>query len=357
MRRACAVLVLPEPSAWLSRAADDYDYDGADVVVFAPWAVSERFVARLPARLRARFGHRALANARAVPGWSVLDAALRGWAGSAAHRLIQARLARRRAVDYLAARWIRTLGSAVDAVIAPTLGSHRAFAAAPISARRILVEDVPLLRELHRDLDRAAAVHPTCAFLRRFRAPDAAIVRQETELALADEVYVRSRYGADLHRARGRASTSLRPLRLTGTARVAAIAERPVVQLAGLAAARTGAVEALALLEALPDIALMARTGDGTEPAALIHHARRIEPGSATPDVVIAPAWCESVAPEVEAAAAAGIDVIATRAGAGWLDWLDDGATRLERPEAESLIAAVSRALSRGARAAPAGHR
>lgn len=337
------VLVLPEPSPWLQRAPPACD---GELIIFAPWAVSEALLARLPARVRARLGHRALGGARTVPGWTGVDAALRAWAGSAAHRLIQARLARRRLVDHLAARLIRRLGADVDAVIAPTLGSHRAFAAAPRGARRILIEDLPLLRELHRDLDRAAQVHPGCAFLRRFRAPDDAIVRQETELALADEVYTRSRYGAEAHHARGRDPRAVHPLRLPATAPpTAPRAERPVIQLAGLAAARTGGVEALAMLEALPDAILMARTGDGTEPAALLGHPRVIAPGTDLPDVVIAPAWCESVAPEIERAAAAGVPVIATGAGAGWLDSPALSA-RLDRPDAGALIDAVVAALS-----------
>ncbi|HUH05522.1 MAG TPA: hypothetical protein VML75_26190 [Kofleriaceae bacterium] len=354
------ILVLPEPSPWLQRAAF-LSAAGEELIVLAPWAVSERLLRRLPARLRARFGHRALDGARSVPGWTGVDAALRAWAGSAAHRLIQARLARRRLVDHLAARMIRQLGSAVDAVIAPTLGSHRAFAAAPIAARRILVEDLPLLRELHRDLDRALAVHPSCAFLRRFRAPDSAIVRQETELALADELYTRSRYGAELHHARGRERSTVHPLRVPAVAASSAARAdgpvlRPVIQLAGLAAARTGAVEALALLEHLPEVWLMARMGDGTEPTALLRHPRVIAPGSARADVVIAPAWCESVAPELERAVAAGVPVIATGAGAGWLE-PHELAARLDRPSAPALIAAVTAALSPGAPGVPGAPR
>lgn len=350
------VLVLPEPSPWLQRAAALVSADD-ELIVIAPWAVSERLLRRLPAGLRARFGHRALAGARSVPGWTGVDAALRAWAGSAAHRLIQARLARRRLVDHLAARMIRRLGPEVDAVIAPTLGSHRAFAAAPISARRILVEDLPLLRELHRDLDRALAAHPSCAFLRRFRAPDSAIVRQETELALADEIYTRSRYGAQLHHARGRAASMVHALRVPAAATTrAARADQPVIQLAGLAAARNGAVEALAVLERLPDVRLMARTGDGTEPAALLGHPRVIAPGSAPADAVIAPAWCESVAPEIERAVAAGVPVIATGAGAGWLE-PHELAARLDRPSASALEAAIAAALSAGAPGAPAVRR
>lgn len=334
------VLVLPEPSPWLQHAASLIAAE-PDLVVFAPWAVSLEVLRWLPVRLRTRFGHRGLDGARSVPGWSGLDAALRVWAGQAAHRLIEARVVRRRLVDHLAARMIRRWGAQVDAVIAPTLGSHRAFAAAPISARRILVEDLPLLRELHRDLDRAAAVHPGCGFLRRFRAPDSAIVRQETELILADAVYTRSRYGAQLHHARGRPPSAVHALRIPPTsATQPPRRDRPVIVLAGLAAARNGSVEALAMLEQLPDALLMARTGEGTEPVALLGHPRVIAPGTATADVVIAPAWCESVAPELERAVVRGVPVIATRPGAGWLD-AHQLAAELDRPDGKALSAAV----------------
>ena len=64
--------------------------------------------------------------------------------------------------------------------------------------RTALVVDRPWLRQLNADLDRAAAAQPGDALLRRFRAPRAAIVRQEHERALADHVVVRGRYAAEV---------------------------------------------------------------------------------------------------------------------------------------------------------------
>jgi hypothetical protein len=90
------------------------------------------------------------------------------------------------------------------------------------------VLDVPLLRALHRDLDRAAAVWPERSFLRRFRAPSWAIARQEAERVLADLVLVRGAYAHALCLA-------------DGITRVAMLPAAPVPTVAA-PAARTGRI-------------------------------------------------------------------------------------------------------------------
>src|SRR5690606_39884464 len=101
------------------------------------------------------------------------ELALAAWIGRRTDRRLRAMFWRRAAVDRVAAA-VLSRRRDLRAVIAPSGAAERTFAAAAAAgARRILLEDLPGLRQLHRDLDRAAAAHPQCRFLRRFRAaPD-----------------------------------------------------------------------------------------------------------------------------------------------------------------------------------------
>jgi hypothetical protein len=235
------------------------------------------------------------------------DAALRAWAGTATDRRYLGEFARRVMVDAWAAREVERRRPRV--VIAGSLAARRTFAAArAIGATCVLALDVPLLRALHRDLDRAAAVWPERAFLRRFRAPSWAIARQEAERVLADLILVRGAYARSLCLADGIPEARLAPLPLPAAPAIAAPARRTHrIRLAGLAAARHGIDTALAAARTL-GATLVVRIGEGTEPADLASR-----PGVATDDApvdaIVCPAVCETYAPELRAT---GIPVIAS---------------------------------------------
>jgi hypothetical protein len=245
----------------------------------------------------------------------LVDLALAVWTGGATDRRYRSMMWRRRAVAALAARRIRRGG--FDRVIAPSLAALEPFAAAGASVERVLIEDLPGLRQLHIDLERAAARHPGCGFLRRYRAPDDQIVRQRSEAALADRVIARGHFAAARH-----------PDKVVLVSRYAPPPSgEPVepgeVVLAGLAAARHGSCELLEALEALPDLRVVVRAGVGAEPAALLCHPRA-RALSGPIDVrgaaaVVAPSWCETYPIEIAAAAVAGVPIVATLRAAGLL--------------------------------------
>ena len=213
----------------------------------------------------------------------------------------------RAAIDAWAAAEVRRRRPRL--VIAPSLAARRTFAAARAAgAATVLVLDVPLLRALHRDLDRAAERWPERAFLRRFRAPSWAIARQEAERVMADLILVRGAYAHALCLADGvpvarLARLPLRPARPLP----APAAPTGRVRLAGLAAARHGVDTALAAARAL-GLALAVRIGEGSEPADL---ARRpgVVTGEGPADAIICPAICETYPDEVRAS---GVPVIAS---------------------------------------------
>jgi hypothetical protein len=199
-------------------------------------------------------------------------------------------------------------------VIAPSLAARRTFAAArELGARTELVLDLPLLRALHRDLDRAAAVWPERAFLRRFRAPSWATARQEAERVLADTILVRGAYARSLCLADGIPAAKLATLPLP-PAPVLPTPPAPThrIRLAGLAAARHGIDTALAVARLL-DKTLVVRVGEGTEPAGLAD-LRGVAVDDDPVDAIICPAVCETYAPELRAL---GIPVIASPMASG----------------------------------------
>jgi hypothetical protein len=242
--------------------------------------------------------------------------ASRAWARGAADRILALRFARRRLVGELAAR---ALPRDATTVYAPSGAAERVFA---VAKRRgietVLVHDLPSLRELHEDLDLAAAKFPDCRFLRRFRASRDEIVRQETERALADRILVRGAYARTLVSSRSGAVVGLlhedAPRRCMQTT-----PKSPTFRLAGFAAARNGTNEALAMLDAIPDATLLVRAGEGTEPARLLAHPRvRRATDHDAVSAVIAPAWCESYSPEIAVADGLGIPIIATERALGF---------------------------------------
>jgi hypothetical protein len=309
-------VVAPEPAWWLA----PHVRRDKDTRVFAPWATRLRPPSFLPDRLRAFFSRRQLDGAVTVPGWQLGEGLARWWAGTHAERKLRVRFAVRNAVDHLAAGWVLRLRP--DVVVAPACGARRAFAAAHrIGAKTILLEDLPDIRGMHRDLDRAARVHPACSFLNRYRAPATLLARQEAERVLADEILVRGRFARQ-----ERIEAGIDPKRIGALPEAAAtpmttwLGDRPRVLLAGLAAARHGTLESLAAVEQLGDVDLLIRAGEGMEPRDLLAHPRVIRDDGQGANAVIAPTWCEAYPPEVARAVAAGIPIIATRRAAGFAD-------------------------------------
>ncbi len=321
-------IVAPEPSAWPARVAALAAAIDPDVRVLAPWAIPDLAPLRLLAR-RVPFLRRRLTREPVdlTPGWPIAELALSAWVGERADRRLRGLFLRRAAVDRLAAS---RLAGARDlrAVIAPSGAAERTFAAASrAGARTILHDDLASLRQLQEDLDQAAVHHPDCRFLRRFRAGPATLARQEVEWAMADRILVRGAFARSVREAAGVAPGRLvdwsDPLPASAP-RAAAGGSR--VLLAGLAAARHGTCEALALLHSRADLELVVRAGEGLEPAGLLDHPRVRRATAAELsrldgiDLVLAPAWCEAYPDEVARAVAQGVPVIGTLRAAGFVD-------------------------------------
>ncbi|MEJ7596412.1 MAG: hypothetical protein WKG01_00765 [Kofleriaceae bacterium] len=241
-----------------------------------------------------------------MPHLLAADAALRLWAAARTDRRYRASFLLRAAIDRWAAAEVRRRKPAL--VIASSLAARRTLATArELGIASVLVLDVPLLRALHRDLDRAADVWPERAFLRRFRAPSWAIARQEAERVLADLVVVRGRYAEQLCLADGIPEARLARLPLPVVELAAPARRTGRVRLAGLAAARHGVDTALAAARRA-GMTLVVRTGEGTEPTDL-----GSLPGVATDDgpvdAIVCPAVCETYACELAVSA---IPVIAS---------------------------------------------
>lgn len=317
-------IVAPEPVDWLAPLCDELASSGQTTRVFAPWAMRGGAPVFVPTAIAKFWERRVLAQAEyALPAWLVGDALLRAWSGTNVDRSMRARVWRRRAADRLAARW---LPNDAALVIAPSLGARQTLARAQSRGQRTaLVEDVPSLRELHADLDLAAARWPECRFLRRFRAPAEWVAEQEAERVLADVLLVRSAFAERLRRAHHSRVVGMRPRTAVGAP--AAIQSPPrTVLLAGTAAARHGSNEILAAIEKRSDVTLLVRPGEGMEPANLLQCSKiRVATTAerttlAGIDCVVAPALCESHLPELAHASALGIPIIATDRAAGFVD-------------------------------------
>ncbi|MEO8699493.1 MAG: hypothetical protein ABI867_05590 [Kofleriaceae bacterium] len=309
-----ALVAASPPSASLLAACREL----GPLELWAPLA-APAWLARVPGALGRYASRRALAGDITAPAVFACEAALRAWARDRTDRRYHSELVLRLAIDAWAAREVRRREPAV--VVASTLAARATFAAArAIGATCVLVIDLPLLRALHRDLDRAAAVWPERRFLQRFRAPAWAIARQEAERVLADRILVRGAYARSLCLADGLSADRIVTL-ATPANPVVAPPRTGRVRLAGLAAARTGIDIALAVARRL-GLELAVRTGEGTEPANLA-----TLPGVTTAagpvDAILCPAICETYAPEL---ATTGIPVIASTMAGGHLDPYDAAA-------------------------------
>jgi hypothetical protein len=178
------------------------------------------------------------------------------------------------------------------------------------------------------------------------------ITRQAAERVLADIIVVRSKFARSCRIASGvdRARIELLDAPALVAPRRPIDGQSPTVLLGGLAAARSGLAEALALAESLPTATLAIRAGAGLEPNDAL---RRPRVRMATPierthlegiDLVVAPAWCEGVLPEVALAASLGVPVIATDRVAGMVD-LDLAGARIEPGDEDALVRAARNLL------------
>ncbi len=293
-------VVAPEPASWLDSLVERLSKVDS-VQVFAPW----------------RSG---------VPGWPLANTIARVWQRGHADRIQQVRFSQRALVDRLATAW---LPKDARLVLAPSFAAQRTFALAHArGTKTALIEDMPALRGLHDDLDRAARQHPTAQFLRRYRAPASVIARQEVEWSLSDAVLVRGEFARSRHLDRGVPGGCVMPLRPDAGVPLRPITELPAEQpkrvlLAGIAAARNGVFEALAACETTATI-LLARLGDGAEPGVLQSGVLRAASLAERErlvgvDAVLAPAWCESHHAEVALAGRLGVPIIGTARAAGFV--------------------------------------
>lgn len=314
-------VIAPEPAPWIAPLLDELD---GPVWLFAPWDLS-LFAPLKSARLaRWRCPAREDTRVRSVPGWPIALAASRLWERGRTDRQLAARFAFRAAVDALASAAL-PLGE-LRAVIAPSGAARMVFARASSLAQpveRTLIQDLPVLSALHRSLDEAASAHPESAFLRRFRAGHSAVSQQRAEWQLATRVRSRGSYATRSLREFG-CTTQIDEPAPVGRSAPLAIPPRPsTILLAGFAAARNGTHESLALLHALPESTLLVRRGEGSEPRALFEHPRvrestRLERETLSGvDVVIAPAFVEGYSPEIPAAIARGVPIVATERACG----------------------------------------
>lgn len=309
------ILIAPEPAAWVSSLLT------ADTLLIAPWALPDSPVFQLLPSAAQQFWLRRRAPAqdvRALPGWAFVDAAIRrlGSRVSLAWRLRQRAL-----ID----EWVsRFAPRDCEEVVAPTLCALKTFARAG-KARRVLVEDLPGLRQLHGDLDHAASAVPDADFLQNFRAPDRYVVRQEQERVLASRRVVFSRLARKRARSTGVADVQCARREDLSRPQLArtAVGSRggTEILLAGTTAARFGLELALEALEQLPGVTLLARRGEGTHAPSLRHpQLKLVQRSPLKVAAVVGPAWVECALGEVEAAREAGIPVVCSDRAAGWND-------------------------------------
>lgn len=306
------LVIAPEPAAWLGPLLDTLGR--RDCLVVAPWA--------LPARFSSTFPRHVLREVRqvSVPGFALARGALRRVAarvgGGADLRLT---LELRRALDGVVSR---VLPQGLTHIVAPSLAALRTFAAAP-QAECVLVQDLPVLRQLHRDLDDAAEALPEARFLQNYRAPLDVVVRQEQEHVLARRVLVGGHYARRLV-TRRLPSERVGALVLPPPARrLEYAADSRFVLLAGTTASRHGLEVALAAVEQVRGLTLLARRGPGSFEGSLTHSRLRVvDAADQLPPVraVVAPAWAECCAVETAAAVQRGVPLIATDRARGWCE-------------------------------------
>ncbi len=354
---ACVKLIVsPEPAAWLAPLLDSLG--GDDVTVIAPWSVPGHAPDFLPARLRTAWNRRSLdvRSRIGIPGWGVVESL---WRRVGSTGPLMSKLALRQALDALVSLWIP---KSVTHVFAPSLCALRTFA--KTNAEKVLLEDLPGLRQLHADLDVAHRALPSCAILHNFRAPDPAVIRQEQEAVLANRVLAQGHFARarllrqGVAREKAGALPSPRidaPFNFDPDARA--------VCFAGTTAVRAGLEVALAAIDQVPGITIYARRAEGSFGPSLAHPRLRLLSGPQNfvapvlpersrgavwlshapldfargerggqvsqqhaehpvPTVrgVLAPAWVECRSPEVEAAARAEIPLLATRRALGWVE-------------------------------------
>ena len=224
----------------------------------------------------------------------------------------------RRALDAVVAACVT---SEVTEIVAPSLAAQRTFARLR-GAQRVLMVDLPMLRELHEDLDCAARALPRCEYLRHHRASQAVLVQQLEECQLATRVLVRNRFAGRIVKQVG---VDAEPMATAGEPEeplLRAMAGGERVLLAGSTASRHGLEVALVAMACLPQVQLVARFSVGSDTSSLKHPRltvlQRDEP---LPPVscVWAPSWVESTPNEVVAAARAKIAVVATERALGWV--------------------------------------
>ncbi len=312
-----AVALCVEPSPWLDRAIQNYSH--SDLHTLVPWRVPGWAPRFAPPSLK-RFVSLRAAQGRGALGYPALELATRLYSRGRRDKMFQCQFALRQASSIWASRTPEL--RLAHHVLAPSLSARRLFAARS-KAEAILLLDLPLFRTMHEDLDRAAAAHPDCKFLRRYRAPSWAIVEQECEIAMADHIVVRGRFARQ-----ELIKLGVSPDRIT----IVETAYQPItpnrlrahgllrVMLPGLAAARHGTAQLLASLETRPWLRIALRPGEGAEPESLMGHPQVSRANATTlseVDAVVAPSLCEAYFPEVRIAAASGIPVVATMRGAG----------------------------------------
>lgn len=304
MSRATIAVIAAQPGA-VTEAVLASATSIAPTALWAPLS-APRWMAALPGAIGRYAQRRRAPHARASTMLLGVEAGVRVWARGQTDRRYRGELALRVAIDAWAAREVAR--SRPRLVIASTLAARATFAAArAVGAATVLVLDLPLLRALHRDLDRAIAAWPTRGFLRRYRAPSWAIARQEAERAMADLVVVRGAYAHALCAADGIARIARLPTRAP---RIAQHGKTRRLRLAGVAFARHGVDTALAVASQL-GAELVVRVGDDSEPRDLATRPGVVvdRDGALPVDAIISPAICECYPAEL---ATVGVPVIAS---------------------------------------------
>lgn len=315
------VVVAPTPASWLAPTVAALERVDR-VVVWAPWAMPG-WAQRAPGPVGAFARRRQRPGDRGRLAWPIVDGVARAWAGDRVDRRHRLEQLERQVIDRGAAWWLARLPT-VRAVVAPTGAARATFAAArQRGAVCALLVDGPWLRQLGDDLDRAAAALPDRARLRRYRAPRAAVVTQESEVALAAVVAVRGHAAADLARSLGAPRVCAVPTPPPPIDRAGPPRSPSVVCLAGGPTARAGLDVALALLARDPELCVRVRRGDPLDRAELPRHPRLVVTPTAAEAIagagaVLAPSWCEAYPLEVALAAQRGVPIAATRVAAGF---------------------------------------